>query len=385
MDVAAEGMAQRGDGAVTSNRSMWRAVCASILGVVLSLSLGAQTLTVSRLEEFLTSSVKLKATDKEVADYLGKVKITTQLPPNFLLEMKALGIGPRTEQALKALAARSASLAPAPELKPKERIAPPVRPAPSAAEQERLLAWMRDYAGNYDKNLPDFICVQVTRRYMDPTGMELWQKQDSVTAKLTYFEKRENYDVVMVNSQPVQNVSMRDVGGATSTGEFGTMLREIFSAKSETTFRWLRYGTLRGRLMHVFFYSVPRERSEWSVKYQDLDPVIAAHEGLIYVDHESELIMRIAMETKGIPSSYPLSKAWTTLDYDFTKIGEQEFVLPLRAEVRMRAAKLLSRNEVEFRLYRKYGADTTITFDTDLEALDSSMTQEQPAPATPPQ
>jgi hypothetical protein len=93
--------------------------------------------------------------------------------------------------------------------------------------------------------------------------------------------------------------------------------------------------------------------------------------------------MRIAMETKGIPSSYPLSKATSTLDYDFTKIGDQEFVLPLRAEVRMRAAKVLSKNEVEFRLYRKYGADTTITFDTDLEELDSSMTQEQPTSGEP--
>ncbi len=348
--------------------------------LMLGLGLNAQTLTVGKLEDFLTSSVKLKTTDKEVAGYLSKVKLATQLPPNFLVEMKALGIGPRTEEALKALQSRSASLPPAPELKPKERLAPPTRPAPPPEEQKRLLDWMRDYASNYDKNLPDFICVQVTRRYMDPTGMELWQKQDTVTSKLTYFEKHENYDVVMVNSQPVQNVSLKDVGGATSTGEFGTMLREIFNPKSETTFRWLRYGTLRGRLMHVFFYSVARERSEWTVKYQDLDPVIAAHEGLIYVDHDSELIMRIAMETKGIPSSYPLSKAWTTLDYDFTAIGDQEFVLPLRAEVRMRAAKLLSRNEVEFRLYRKYGADTTITFDTDLEELDPGDMREQPAP-----
>jgi hypothetical protein len=111
--------------------------------------------------------------------------------------------------------------------------------------------------------------------------------------------------------------------------------------------------------------------------------VVAAHEGLIYVDHDTELIMRIAMHTVGIPSSYPLSKAWTTLDYDFTKIGESEFVLPLRAEVRMRAAKLLTKNEVEFRLYRKYGAETTITFDTEPAELDKSQTEEQATPPSP--
>jgi hypothetical protein len=340
----------------------------------------AQTLTLDKLESFLTSSVKLKWKDKDVADYLSKVKLTTQMPERLLVEMKAAGIGPQTDQALQALAARSKSLPPAPDATPKELDLSPARPAPTAAEQKRLLGWMREYASGYTKNLPDFICVQVTRRYADPTGLELWQKQDTVTSKLSYFEDRENYDVILVNNQPVQGKGVQDLGGATSTGEFGTMLREIFDAKSETEFRWLRYGTLRGRLMHVFFYRVPRETSEWTVKYQDLDPVVTAHEGLIYVDHESELIMRIAMQTVGIPSSYPLSKAWTTLDYDFTKIGESEFVLPLRAEIRMRAAKLLTKNEVEFRLYRKYSAETTITFDTEPEALDKTQTEEQPAP-----
>jgi hypothetical protein len=367
-----------------SNSRMNGIVITLLLFLFTSVAVG-QTLTTTKLEEFLTSSVKLKTADKDVAKYLERVKLTSQMPPNFLVEMKAIGIGPRTEEALKKLAARSASLPPAPELKPAERAAPPSRKPPTKEEQERLLKWMREYATNYDKNLPDFICVQVTRRYADPTGMELWQKQDTVTAKLSYYESRENYEVILVNSRPVQNVSLRDVGGSTSTGEFGSLLREIFDPKSQARFRWLRYGTLRGRLMHVFFYQIDRENSEWSMRYEDMDPIVVAHEGLIYVDHDSELIMRIAMQTRGVPVSYPLSSASTTLDYDFTKIGEQEFVLPLRAEVRMRAAKLLSKNEVEFRLYRKYSADTVITFDTEgLEELDASQTQEQEVPPEEP-
>jgi len=346
---------------------------------------GAQTLTVDRLEAFLTSSVKMKNADKDVAAYLGRVKLTTRMPADFLLEMKSVGIGPRTEEALKALEARSASLPGAPASRPTEKVPPPTRPAPTKEQQDTLLKGIREYAENYDKSLPDFICVQVTRRYADPSGMELWQKQDTVTAKLSYYEDRENYEVILVNSRPVQNVSLRDVGGATSSGEFGTLLREIFAPKTETNFRWLRYGTLRGRLMHVFFYQVSRERSEWTMKYQDLDPIVAAHEGLIYVDADTELIMRIAMQTKGIPPSYPLSQAWTTLDYDFTKIGDSEFVLPLRAEVRMRADRVLTKNEVEFRMYRKYSTEATINFnfDADIEALDAEQMEEKPADALP--
>lgn len=352
--------------------------------LIMTAAAPAQTLTVDKLESFLTSSVKLKWKDKDVADYLSKVKLTTQLPEGFLLEMKSAGVGPKTDEALQALATRSKSLPPAPNLSAKETATPPARPAPSAADQKRILDWMREYAANYSKNLPDFICVQVTRRYADPSGLELWQKQDTVTAKLSYFEDKENYDVILVNSHPVQNMAIQQLGGASSTGEFGTMLKEIFEKESHTEFQWLRYGTLRGRLMHVFSYKLPRRYSKWTVKYDDLDPVIAGQEGLVYVDHDTELIMRIAQHTIDIPAGYPLSKAWTTLDYDFTKIGESEFVLPLRAEIRMRAAKLLTKNEVEFRLYRKYSAEATITFDAEPEALDKTQTEEQPVPPPAP-
>ncbi|MCC7342674.1 MAG: hypothetical protein IT170_16450, partial [Bryobacterales bacterium] len=288
------------------------------LFLVVSVAASAQTLTLEKLESFLTSSVKLNWKDKDVASYLAKVKLTSQLPDGFLVEMKAAGVGPKTEEALQALAARSRSLPPASPVSAKEVAAPPSRPAPSAEDQKRILDWMREYAANYSKNLPDFICVQVTRRYVDPSGLELWQKQDTVTAKLSYFEDKENYDVILVNNQPVQNMAIQQLGGASSTGEFGTMLKEIFEKESHTEFHWLRYGTLRGRLMHVFSYKLPRRYSKWTVKYDDLDPVIAGQEGLIYVDHDTELIMRIAQNTTDIPAGYPLFKAWTTLDYDFT-------------------------------------------------------------------
>ena len=42
----------------------------------------------------------------------------------------------------------------------------------------------------------------------------------------------------------------------------------------------------------------------------------------------------------------------------------------------MRHGKMLTRNQVEFHLYRKFGADTTITFDTP-EALAEDKTKEE--------
>ena len=59
------------------------------------------------------------------------------------------------------------------------------------------------------------------------------------------------------------------------------------------------------------------------------------------------------------------------------QIGDQTHLLPLKADVRMRSSKLLTKNLVEFHLYRKFGADTSITFDTP-DALPDEQTKEQP-------
>jgi hypothetical protein len=53
----------------------------------------------------------------------------------------------------------------------------------------------------------------------------------------------------------------------------------------------------------------------------------------------------------------------------------------LRATVRLREAKLLTRNEVEFRLYRKFSAEASIAFDA--EALEDKP-PERPKSEDPP-
>jgi hypothetical protein len=204
----------------------------------------------------------------------------------------------------------------------------------------------------------------VTRRYVDPAGLEFWQQQDVVTAKLSYFEQKEDYKIVLVNNRMV-DTTMERLGGATSTGEFGSMMREIFEPATRARFEWERWATLRGRRMHVFSYRVPQETSKWQIVYEKSDAIRPAYKGLIYVDRDELSIMRITLEAENIPFSFPVQQAMTMLDYDHQKIQAGEFILPLKAVIRMRSGKLLVKNEVEFRNYNRFGAEATITYTPD--------------------
>ena len=133
------------------------------------------------------------------------------------------------------------------------------KPPPSSEEQAGIINDVREYALNYSKNLPDYICTQVTRRYgaLGPRRGEepSWQLQDTLTIRLSYFEQKEDYKLIMVNNTVVQQ-DYTKLGGTTSAGDFGSMMRQIFEPATETHFEWDHWGKRRGRLTYVFAYRV---------------------------------------------------------------------------------------------------------------------------------
>jgi hypothetical protein len=347
----------------------------ALLALGVSLSLYAQgSLTVKQLLSFVESSIELKHPDKQVADYLRRVKLSEKLEDRTVEELQTRGIGPKTLAALHELRDASASL-PSPKAEAPKPAPVPI-PPPSPAEQQEVISQARDYALNYTKRLPDFICTQVTRRYVDPAGLEDWHTMDTITTRLSYFEQRENYKVILVNNK-MTDVSYEALGGATSAGEFGSLLMVLFKPETRTDFQWDRWATLRGRRTHVFSYRVAQPNSQYHVNYEKVQDIVPGYHGLVYVDRDMLAVVRVTVDAD-LPPSFPIQQAATVLDYDFANISGNEYLLPLRALVRMREGRVLVKNDVEFRLYRKFSAEASIKFETP-EALPEEKTKEQPA------
>jgi hypothetical protein len=335
-----------------------------LAGVVLfCFAAGAQTINLANLKRFIETSQQQKLTDGEVAKYLKTVKLTEKLDDRTIENWLALGIGPKTRTALEALRDKSKELAAA---KPVER--PKVDPPPSNEEQGKILDEVREYALNYTKGLPNFICTQVTHRKVAPantlrSGGELsWQSQDTLTIRLSYFEQKEDYHLLMINNSPTTQ-DYAKLGGASSTGEFGTMMKEVFEPHTQARFEWDHWGTLRGRASLVFRYHVDQAHSGWTLDYMRREHVTPAYHGLVYIDKERHVVTTVTLEAEDIPVSFPIHKAETILDYGFADISGHEFLLPLHSQTDMSLDGELSRNEIEFRLYRKYSAESDITFD----------------------
>jgi hypothetical protein len=360
--------------------------------LVVSLAATAQTLSVRQLIGFIQSSEQLikegKQTDSEVAKYLAKVKLTERLDDRTIEELQSYGIGAKTLQALQALRDRTKDLMAAKPIAPE---APPTPiPPPSSEEQAAIISDVREYALNYSKNLPDFICTQVTRRYAAPMpgtrwgGSSLsepsWQAQDVLQIRLSYFQQKEKYTVVLANNAVV-NKDYEQMGGSKSFGEFGSMLREIFEPSTEARFEWDHWGTLRGKRVMAFSYHVLQSRSQYRLVVEDAKlSIVTAYRGLVEVDPDTHVVMRVSTIAENIPPDFPIRKADDVLDYDYQEISGHTFLLPLKSQVLMSGGEVLTKLDEEFRLYRKYSAEAEIKYDTDpIAPLPDDKTKETPA------
>ena len=338
---------------------------------------GGQGLTVAQLTAFMRSSIQQKTDDREVAKYLSHMKLSEKLDASVVEQLQSEGLGPKSVAALKELMSETSSL-PVPavvQAAPKPAPIPP----PSYEEEQKVISDMTEYALNYAARLPNFLCTQVTRRYADPRFRGSWINMDTVVAKVSYTEGHENYEVKLVNNTMVENKTMESLNGAISTGEFGSVMEKLFEPRTGAEFHFERWATLRGKRVYVFNYNVEQSRSDYSIEYDRKIRIITAYKGLIYVDKAEHKIQRITAEAADVPESFPVRAAGSVVDYDIAMIGATPYMLPMRAEVKMRDADAAIRNNIEFRSYRKFGAETEIRYDDIPDEAPDSKNQETPA------
>jgi hypothetical protein len=299
--------------------------------------------------------------DGRIAREIRKFQMRERLDERTIEELESAGAGPKTLEEMERLRYESAGLAKAPQA-----VEFPAPPTPSAAEQTAVLHAAARYALNYTDSLPDFLCEQTVRRYEQLLRQNGWDLKDTLTVKLSYLDREENYTLIAINGRKTLN-TYDSIGGALSKGEFASLLLSLFDPSVGTHFWWDHWTTLRKRVTHVYRYRIEQEKSHYHLTagvdngFGQLETVIVGENGFVYIDRDSGRVVRI-IDDAVIPWDFPVRQASRILDYDFTDIGGKPFLLPLRADVRMATDRIRTRNAVEFTGYRKFTGESTITY-----------------------
>jgi hypothetical protein len=174
---------------------------------------------------------------------------------------------------------------------------------------------------------------------------------------LVYFtaEGRTGVKLLKIDGKPARR-DYKDVRGAMDPESLhGAILpAQLFGAKADPEFEWKRWDTTGGQRIAVFGF-----RAKAMIQAQGF--AIAFH-GLVYADPESGMPMRTETEVDA-PPGYPFDATGWEADYGPVMLSGRELILPVKMVTRFRRAKSVWKNEMEFTGYRKYEADSTVTFE----------------------
>jgi hypothetical protein len=226
------------------------------------------------------------------------------------------------------------------------------QPHPMTPQQESALAGLKEYAQKYNLDLPDYMCVQITHRDVQPASGNGFPYGDEVRELVTFFGHRETYEVQSINGKPVHS-GRSALGGNVSTGEFGTLLERIFDPASAAEFGYQRSAKLRGAAVDVFSYRVSKAHG-YTLYSGPLREYVADWEGLIYADRATGAVLRVRMECTGIPVGFPVRHLTITLDYGPATIGGRSYNLPSHYELDQASDHGFAKNRGDYRNYRKF-------------------------------
>jgi len=236
-------------------------------------------------------------------------------------------------------------------------------PASAGRSADPVIEKARAAAAEFTETLPDYVCEEQMTRFVNVSHVVNWQPVDIVSSEVVYEKGHERYRNLKVNGKPTGK-RMEELGGAWSTGEFGSVLVDLLSPATAAEFEFRRESTAAGQPALVYDFSVEQEHSHWRIQVPS-ETVIPAYKGSVWIDKKTNRVLRIEMQARNMPREFPLDKVESAVDYEYVRLGSEKlYLLPVHAESLscQRGRSQCSRNSIDFRNYHKYTSESEITF-----------------------
>jgi len=355
--------------------------------------------TVEQLEQMLsTAHVK---PDAEMARQLSELTLSERLSSPKLSAWIAGLRGGKSREALVALADASAFLDP-----PGGEI--PAAAAPDRNAQQHTTSLALEYLDKALPNFPNFYATRTTTHYQETPPFEKGDARityqplhiaDTVKDTVLY---RNGFEIGESDSGKNKKRKV-DEPYLMTYGTFGPLLRGVLDAIVLTPggLTWRRWEQGGGKLLAVFDYAIPVEKSSYDTGgccLPDGDGISAfqtrtGYHGEIVIDPASGALLRLEV-IFDLQSTTPLIQSEVMIEYGPVEIGGKSYTCPLRTvsisrgrSVAVLSDTLKDREKIEWReSFRTYGPYATMLDDIAFDAFhmfraDSQMlTGFKPAP-----
>lgn len=352
--------------------------------------------------------------DADAAQRLSDLQLTERLSADRLNTYSQVLSGEKSRQAIRAIADQSQFLDP-----PTSEV--PANPAPSFAEQRRIMGLVAGYVEHTIPQLPNFFATRITDHFED---RPLLHREPYLPL---HFISRSDASVFYQSGREVVDTKARagkaqpSGGGLTTWGVFGPILGTVLVDAASSKLEWSRWEQGASGPVAVFRFDVPQQKSHYEVNYccyvtqaasnvADGHPFrrIVPYRGSMTVDPASGVILRVVLEAE-LKASDPVAKAAILVDYGPVEIGGKTYICPVRSISTTTAEKVqidpvyhyaianalqplvTSLNDVSFTNYHMFRSDVRILSPEEADLVQQAHSASpaavakasEPAPAEP--
>jgi hypothetical protein len=274
--------------------------------------------------------------DAKVARQVSGLALTEKMSSAKLESLEQSAPGPKSRQALLALADASVFLSPA-----AADVLSQARP--NSDEQRRMLAMTVNYVGKTLPKLPNFYATRTTVRF----EYKLIRKRTRAGSwSDSFWRQVGGSKVIVVYRDGREVIDPREWGkhshhpegeGLITRGTFGAILSVVFvDAAHSGGFTWSRWGRGSAGTAAVFRYRVPKEQSHYSVGTHGLSgdkgdaAQVTGYHGDVAIDPTTGTILRVTVQAEQ-PLNSPILQSDIMVEYGPVEIGGKTYTCPVRS------------------------------------------------------
>jgi len=194
------------------------------------------------------------------------------------------------------------------------------------------LSRIRARAGERAGRTPNYTCLETVERRWYDGEHAADQVVDRIRFEVGVIEGREQFSWPggsRFDSQELQEVLGR---GVSKSGDFSGFVSHIFAMDASA---YQRIGELQAAIRPAirYDYRVPVSAG-YRLRRNEAEAVVGYH-GSFWVEPDTLELVRVEIETDGIPPELHTSSARLAIDYDVVAVGAGKFLLPRATDVRL--------------------------------------------------
>ena len=221
---------------------------------------------------------------------------------------------------------------------------------PDEAGQKAVIADIRAKGAEYLKTVPDYVCTQISHHSIDLKGYNQWKTLETVSEELRFVNHQGEYTLIAENGRKASGNEKRPAA-TVDVSEFFAVMHQVFDPGTKNVMAWNNWDSVRGHRVHMIAFGIKKEDSIYHIGGPKGPQSGIA--GFIYADADTNAILRIVFAANDTPAKYPIQSSSFDMYYDYARIGDKLYVVPMRADIRHKEGPKQVWDEVDFKEFRK--------------------------------